>query len=244
MNQSLSIIVPALNEEANLEDSLSILLRAMKNRIHSYELFIFDDGSTDQTAAVAKRLAQNNKNITIVHHPKTMGLGYCIASGIRLATRDYVMWYPGDGGTEERSIETLLDQIGNADIVVACIANPKFRPKERQFFSKLYVIVMNVLFGLNLKYFNGLFIYRTEIAKLIHISARRYTVFAELLIQAVKAGYSYLEVPNYNTLRVHGASKAVTLKNGMEILTTIARLFWKIYIQKITKVPLSKSISE
>ena len=72
---SLTVVIPALNEEGNVETGVSDILTALGDRFYSYEILIFDDGSTDATGAIADRLAAQNQNIKVIHHEKNRGLG-------------------------------------------------------------------------------------------------------------------------------------------------------------------------
>src|SRR3990167_2665550 len=198
---SLSLIVPAFNEEGNLETAVRDLKDAMAGRFSDYEILIFNDGSTDRTAIIADSLAADDPHIRGIHHMKNRGLGYVISRGYKSAAKDYVMWYPGDNGMQRRSLDVMFENAGKADMVIPYIANPEFRSHKRQRVSGLYVGLINVLFGLRLKYYNGVVVYRTELVKSASACTHGFASIAELLIRLVKAGYSYIEVPTYHQQR-------------------------------------------
>ena len=77
MQRSLSVLIPALNEAKNLEQTVVRLIEALTITVEDYEIVIIDDGSTDGTGAIADQIAAANTNIRVIHHPTNKGLGYC-----------------------------------------------------------------------------------------------------------------------------------------------------------------------
>ncbi|MEE9558129.1 MAG: glycosyltransferase family 2 protein, partial [Candidatus Brocadiales bacterium] len=96
MKPTISIIIPALNEEDNIEPAVNKVISALDGRFSDYELLVFDDGSTDNTGAIIDRLAGNDKNVRAIHNENNMGLGYSYKKGVQLAKNDYIVMFPGD----------------------------------------------------------------------------------------------------------------------------------------------------
>ena len=103
MKPSISMVIPALNEEGNLERTIQDMLAILDHRFSSYELIVINDGSADGTKAIADQLAQTHGNIRVVHHEQNMGLGYTLREGYGLATKDYLIWSAGDRGMKSES---------------------------------------------------------------------------------------------------------------------------------------------
>src|SRR5437879_2553834 len=115
--RTLSVIIPALNEEENLAAAVTNVLDAIGDRFTDYELLIFDDGSTDSTGQVADRLATHNPRIRVVHNHRNLGLGCNYTNGAELARMEYVAWFPGDNEVPGQAVRAILDAIGSAEIV-------------------------------------------------------------------------------------------------------------------------------
>lgn len=240
MKPTFSIVVPAFNEEKHLEETLQSLRGILDDRFSSYEVIIVNDGSSDATAQVAERLTRTYPFIRVLHHPHNLGLGSALRSGYRAASKEYVMWFTADNGMVAESVSEMFRLIGKADIVVPYMTNPECRPWQRRLISKTYTFLINFLFGLSVRYFNGGAIYRTEDVKDLSSSTEGFAFMAETLVRLIKQGRSYIEFSQLQRDRLHGRTKAFRLKNVVNVLKTIGVLFWKIRIRRAFPKPLPR----
>ena len=233
MAASVSIIVPALNEEGNLRGTEQCVKGALKKEaIDDYEILIFNDGSTDRTGEVARELAAEDEKIKAIDNPGNMGFGYNYTEGVRLATKDYVMMVPGDNEIPEEAIRRVLAMAGEADMVVPYTSNTEVRPATRRIISRLFVVVINTLFGLGVRYYNGTCLHRAELLKLVPMKSWDFAYMAAILVRLIKSGATYVEVGVEITQREAGASKAFALKNVVSVGRTILTLFWDVQIKR------------
>jgi 3-oxoacyl-[acyl-carrier protein] reductase len=223
--RSISIFIPALNEEKNLEPTVARLIEALTVTVEDYEIIIVDDGSSDGTGAVADRLAAENSAIRALHNSRNMGLGYCFAQGYREARKNFFVYIPGDNTWPYRSFVELFGNLGRADIVTSYAINPDVRPFGRRVVSRLYTKVLNLLFGRHLQYYNGLTIYPVEFLRRNPATTFGFGFQAEVLLKALNSGLSYIEVGLPIDARTAGGSKAVTPTNIVSVLSTVVRVF-------------------
>lgn len=231
----ISIIVPAYNEEKNLAGAVNSLHAALKNKGMSEqcEIIIFNDYSSDKTGEVANRLANENPIVRVFHNKKNMGLGYNFKEGVRAAKGEYVTWLPGDNENLPDFFVETLSHAGEADIIIPFTANQKVRPFGRRLISKIYTTANNLLFGLNLKYYNGLSVYRRDFLNaLLPRMTHSFAFSAEIIINLLKSGATYIEVPVKIKPRTLGKSSAFKIKNIFNTTKTIVKLFYKINIRK------------
>lgn len=120
---SISVIIPALNEEGNLRNTVDSVYQAMGKKFDTYEILIFNDGSTDATGKIAEDLAEKDKNVKVIHNPKTRGFGYNISEGIKRAKCEYVTLVPGDNEVPAESTQKMFQAVGQADIVTTYFSN-------------------------------------------------------------------------------------------------------------------------
>lgn len=228
-DRSISLIMPAYNEEKTIEFSVNSVSEKLRQYDFDYEIFIFNDASSDKTGEIADKLALGDPNIKVFHNSKNMNLGFNFARGIKMASKTFAGLLPCHGLTDPQSFDSVFQALDKADIVITYIANPEIRPLIRRIVSWINVALLNLIFGLRLKYYHLNF-YRTKILKKIPTSTQSYALMVELLVYAVKSGATFIQVPFFLKKRVSGRSKALRLKNIINILKTYVNLFWQIMI--------------
>lgn len=119
----VSLIVPAYNEAAIIEEHLDILYRYMESIEDEYrwEILVINDGSKDNTGELADNFASKRQNIYIFHHRINGGLGKALRTGFKNSKGDYLVTFDLDLSYSEYHIRKLLDKIKEteADVVVA-----------------------------------------------------------------------------------------------------------------------------
>jgi glycosyltransferase involved in cell wall biosynthesis len=227
---AVTIFVPAYNEAANLGGAVHDVVSAAQV-LDDWEIIIVDDGSTDDTGRVADALGASVPKTRVVHNPRNLGLarGYRIA--LEQATMPHFTFVPGDREVSVESIRAILGAVGTADIVVPYHANAAARPWYRRVLTWASTRLMNLLFGLELRYYQGPCVYPTALARSLRTTTTGFFFLAEMLVQALRAGHSFVEVGLIHQERVHGRSKAVSLANIARALKTVIRLWWVVRVK-------------
>lgn len=99
---TISIVIPARNEAA----ALAGLLPIVRESSPAAELIVIDDGSTDETASIARA-----HGARVIQHPYPMGNGAAIKTGARAAKGEIIVFMDGDGQHDPRDIPRLLEKI-------------------------------------------------------------------------------------------------------------------------------------
>lgn len=229
---SLSIIVPALNEAANLYDAVKSMLMALEITGIEGEIIIVDDGSTDGTEDISAELARQDTRIKVLHHDFPMGLGRSFWDGIMISSKDAVTWLPGDGENDPQEVIKYLPLLQHVDIIVPFVINKGIRSKRRQFFSKVFLWIINLSFGTSFNYTNGNIIYKKRIFDIVNQESIGFLYQTECLIKAVRSGFSFAEVPIRIRKRLKGQSKAISFKSFKVLFWEYLRLLKYIYISQ------------
>lgn len=130
MTEKISLIIPALNEAG----SLAVLLPEIRKNYPEFEVIVVDDGSTDDTAAIA---GQNGA--TVISHPYTKGNGAAVKSGANAATGNIYIFMDADGQHSPESISALLDKYKQGyDMVVGARKMDSHAGKPRFLANWLY----------------------------------------------------------------------------------------------------------
>ena len=229
MNNSVTVVIPAYREEDNIEAAIDNVQKALQSVTKDYEIIVVDDGSPDKTGDFARLKAQQDPRIRVAVNAINQGFGYSFARGVKMATKEFVTVFPGDNDMSANSLKDLLEARGSADLIVSYMQKTNKRSIFRRIVSKTFVMIMNILFGLNLKYFNGAFICRTSMLQAIPIKSTGLAALAECIVRLLKQGVSWRAIYFEHVGRRHGKSKAFDLKNIHAVSKTIWVLWRDIY---------------
>jgi glycosyltransferase involved in cell wall biosynthesis len=221
---SLSVVVPALNEERNLAETLRTIEAIVPEYFEEWEILVFNDGSRDRTGEVADKEARRNPRIRVTHHPSPRNLGGCYRAGEAGARMEYLILDPGDGECGAETLRPVLSRAGQADMIVPYVENPEIRPLFRRWLSRLFIGVLNRFTPRKLRYYNGTVLHRTRLVRACGFRTDGFGYQAELLIRLLARGLSYLEVGTRLRARGGGVSKAFHPRNLVHISRFIVEL--------------------
>lgn len=219
--RSVSFVVPALNEGEAVRGSVREIIKAAEGRLDDYEIILVNDGSTDNTGEVIDRLAADHAFAHVVHNERNLGFGGAYKRGVAAANLNYVMMVPGDDAHPAPGLAPILDQVGEADIVVPYVLNPESRSWFRRLLSRSFVLLLNTLFGRRLRYYNGLVVHRRDLLNEITITTDGFSYQAEALIKLLRRGATYVEVGVLISERKGGRSSALKPRNVAAVLRTV-----------------------
>jgi len=228
---TLTVVVPALNEEGNLDATLKGLLDELARLQINAEVIVVNDGSTDGTGRIAERCAGRERRVRVIHHPRPRGVGASFMECAGSARGSFITWFPGDGENDPAELLKYVELMKKIDIVVPFVVNQKCRRWTRRVISSLFCNIFNRSFGTAFKYMNGNIIFKTDLLRGLHIRNSGFLCWAEMLLKLTRAGASYAEVPVRipEKGRSAGSSKAFSLRSISDVLTGYARLFWDIH---------------
>ena len=225
-NSGVSVIIPAYNEDKNILSAIKSVDKAIRRLCPQYEILVVNDGSIDKTCQKAETEAILNKAIRVIDLEKHKGLGEAIRKGIAEAKMEYIAVFPGDNDMNSDSLADLIKTRKSEDLIITYLGKSDTRKFMRRIVSLTYVGLLNMLFKLNLEYYNGPFICKTKLLKKLRLISTGFTICAELKIRLIKKGFSYQEIPFIHIGRLHGKSKALTFRSITNTLI-VTFLLWK-----------------
>jgi glycosyltransferase involved in cell wall biosynthesis len=193
VQQTLSIVLPAYNEEANIETAVRHAGEVAERLCADHEVIVVDDGSRDATAQIVHRLRAADDRVLLVQHPRNLGYGEALKSGFGSASMDLVFLTDADNQFDLDEIEDFLALIELADVVAghrAHRSDPWFRRVNGLAWNYLvrslyYVPVRDVDCAFKL--------FRREVFEGVTLDSGGAMVSTELMVTLSRAGYRIVE---------------------------------------------------
>src|SRR5256884_8133233 len=161
--RALTVFVVAHNDSQKLLATIERIYNALTVTVEDFSILIFDDGSTDDTLAVAKAASEKYPFIDVRRNERRMGPGYCTIAGSHEARTPFVVYAPADNTWPLRSFVELFGNLGKADVVTSYSNNlMAAMPTPKRLVSRSYGLILNALFLKGIRYYNGLTIYPVE----------------------------------------------------------------------------------
>jgi glycosyltransferase involved in cell wall biosynthesis len=230
---NLSVIMPALNEEENVESAIRSTLAAFEKHGISGEVLLINDGSTDKTREIVERACAITQSVRLINHDTPQGIGRSFWDGVKNAKGDVVVLFPADNEIDPDDMLQYFWLMKQVDMLVPFFHNTEVRHRGRRIISSLYRLAVNMSFGTSLNYTNGSVFYRRSILDHIELNSAGFFYQVELLVKLIRKGYLFAEVPSYLGIRTGGKAKAITLKSFLQVVKGYFRLIFDIHLLKI-----------
>jgi dolichol-phosphate mannosyltransferase len=152
MNKSISIVVPACNEEGNIPVLIAALKQVLDQLQVSYQIVFIDDGSTDGTLAVLKHMASINEHVQYISLSRNFGHQNALKAGLDMAIGECVIMMDGDMQHPPELIPVMLEQWeqGN-DVVYTIRKDHQDMPLMKRKTSNMFYNLINNLSDIELE---------------------------------------------------------------------------------------------
>lgn len=212
MKPEVSIIVPAHNEEGDIEKCVDSLLKSCRGL--NYEIVLVDDASRDKTPEIVDRLAKKYKNIRAVHRKLPNGFGRAIRTGLENAHGEILIPFMADMSDDPNTIPKLVGKIKEGyDIAIGSrfVKGGKVvdYPKLKYAANRIYNKVVGALFRQNIKDFSNAFkAYRREILNGVDLQSNGFEITSEMILKPIAMkNAKVFEVPTVWRNRKTGKAK-------------------------------------
>jgi glycosyltransferase involved in cell wall biosynthesis len=207
----LSVVIPCYNEVNNVEQVLDDV-RAVGL---ADEIIIVDDGSTDGTRDVLKRIEDKAfPEVRIIYHSHNQGKGAAVITGFKAATGDVLLIQDADFEYDPREYPILLKPIQEGIATVVYGSRFLGGPRKAMNFwnmvaNKGLTLATNILYNAILSDMETCYkVFRAEVVKDMRIHARRFEFEPEVTAKVLKKGIRIYEVPiSYNGREYHEGKK-------------------------------------
>lgn len=218
--RTVSVVVPAYNEEHNIGKTVQDLLDGLYEMSYDFELIVVCDGCKDDTAKEARKI--KSRKLRVLSYPKNHGKGYALKYGVQHANGEVVAFVDAGGDFHPSHIErfTKFLEAFDADIVIGSKRHPLSKvhyPFMRKVNSFLYHALLKLLFRLQVRDTQtGLKVAKRSVLTKVmpRMVVKQYAYDVEMLVVAKLLGYGrVIEAPvemNYNFSTTSLKVKAIT----------------------------------
>jgi glycosyltransferase involved in cell wall biosynthesis len=185
---SLSIILPAYNEEQVIGVTLERVLNGLAAWVKDFEIVVVNDGSTDRAGAIVSAMVETEPRVRVVTHKRNQGYGSALADGFAAATKELTFFMDSDGQFDIRDLARLLLFIDEYDAVIGYRLH-----RQDTWVRKLNawgwnLLIRNVL-GIHVRDIDCAFkLLRTDFLHQHPLETRGAMINAELLYQLKRVG--------------------------------------------------------
>lgn len=228
--ESISAVLPAYNEEENIETavvSLGDTLRSLDLR--DWEVIVVDDGSMDRTGEIADRLAASDPDhIRVFHHKPNRGYAEALKTGFTNARSQLFFFTDSDLQFDVGEIRHLLPLIEESDIVCG-FRIYRFDPLTRLVLSWGFNLLVRIMFRIGVRDIDCAFkLFRREVFDKVTIESKKFFINAEVLAKARHCGFKLTEIGVRHYPRIAGRS-TVRASHIISTLNELAHIWINIH---------------
>ena len=224
--RSITICYSCFNESKYVIKNIIKIKSLLKKEKIKFELMVVDDASTEKIEKL-KIFCKKNK-IKYIRHQHNLGFFKSFLSGIINSKYEYFKLFAGDDATNLKHIKIMLKEYYKQDLLIPY--NNQFemsgKPFSRKIISIIYTKIINLLSGLDLRYYNGLPIFLKKKALMNLSDTSGYGWQAELIVNCIYSGCKYKEIYTKNK-EIKFSYNSVKIRNFLSVLFSLIRVFFK-----------------
>jgi glycosyltransferase involved in cell wall biosynthesis len=201
---SLSVVLPCFNEAPNVLAAVTEARRAAERSASHHEVIVVDDGSSDETLAIAEALAARDPRVRVIAHDGNRGYGAAVRSGIAASRGDWVLLTDGDLQFDLSELSRFLDLSAGHDLVAGYRLD-RADPRWRRLAAHAWNGLMRYSFGVGVGDVDCAFkLVRGPSVRALPLASDGAMISTELLVRGRRAGWQVAEVGVHHRPRVAG----------------------------------------
>jgi dolichol-phosphate mannosyltransferase len=235
----LSVVIPAHNEEGSIGRTVTGIVDVLVREGIDYEIVVIDDGSSDQTAALVARVAENDGRVRCVSSPYRNGFGFAVRAGLEQYTGDAVAIMMADGSD---SPEDLLSYYRLLTAGYDCVFGSRFitgggthgYPPFKRVVNRIVNLGIRLAFGHGYNDTTNAFkaYHRQVIENVQPLISHHFNLTVEIPLKAIVRGHSYAITPISWTNRTTGTSKLYLQEMGSRYLFIVLYVFFEHHLSR------------
>lgn len=229
--QTLSFVIPLLNEEESLEALHGAISQAVEQLPSEYEIIFVDDGSTDRSPEILHHLYQQDPgHVRVIQFRRNFGKMAAMTAGFARARGDVIVTMDADLQDDPAELPKLLEKLQEGYDLVSAWRTERQDPLTKRLPSKVANFSVSTLTGIRVHDMNcGFKVYRREVLEDLKLYGELHRYIPVL---AHWKGYRIAEVPVKHQPRRHGYSKYGIGRLGRSYIDFLSVLFLTSYLKR------------
>jgi glycosyltransferase involved in cell wall biosynthesis len=227
----ISVVIPVYNEVESVEQLYKELIKVLSS-FDSYQIIFVDDGSSDGSVNVIKKIVENDINTKIIQFHRNYGKSAALGEGFKNADGEYIVTMDADLQDDPKEVPNLIAKLEEGFDLVSGWKKDRKDPLSKKIPSKFFNFITRLFTGVKIHDFNcGLKIYRQSVVKTLEIYGGRHRYIPAL------AGYKNFKVTEIivnHRPRLYGETKY----GGSRIFHGFFDLISILFLSKYTQSPL------
>lgn len=226
---NVSLFFPVFRDEHTVRRVAEKSLRVLQDVANEYEIVIVDDGSPDRAGEIADELAREQNCISVVHHPKNLGYGRAVQTGLAKSRHEWICFTDGDDEYDVNDLRKLIVLKDYYDLIIT-FRYAKIYSADRQFISWVYNVVLRQLFRTQFRDIStGLKLIRKSLLQQIECQSNSPFIGAELTIKSMLKGYRIGEVGIQTFPREFGKGSSTSPANILATIRDMSQVYRTIF---------------
>ena len=227
----ISVVIPVYNEVESVEQLYKELIKVLSS-FDSYQIIFVDDGSSDGSVNVIKKIVENDINTKIIQFHRNYGKSAALGEGFKNADGEYIVTMDADLQDDPKEVPNLIAKLEEGFDLVSGWKKDRKDPLSKKIPSKFFNFITRLFTGVKIHDFNcGLKIYRQSVVKTLEIYGGRHRYIPAL------AGYKNFKVTEIivnHRPRLYGETKY----GGSRMFHGFFDLISILFLSKYTQSPL------
>lgn len=230
IKESVSMVMPAFNEEDNIEFMLEESVKTLTSLTDDWEIVVVDDVSRDSTAQRAEAFAAKQPvgRIRVIRNPKNIGCHPSQIIGFKASRGDYCFFICSDRQILPRELYKFLPALQQGADLVYSWRLPRVDPFYRRLISKVYNLIEQLILGVKLHDSHSAIVAHRRVIDKIgpEIISDSAVIPVELVVRALKHNFQIAEVVIAHHPRIYGKATGINLKDVMRVPFDLYQ-FWR-----------------
>ena len=237
---SLSMFFPAYNDGGTIASLVIRAVQVASRLTPDFEVIVINDGSSDDTAAIAEELARTYPQVRVVHHRRNQGYGGALRTGFASARKELIAYTDGDAQYDPAEMTVLWDAMVPGVDLVNGYKISRSDPFHRIIIGRIYHHTVKLLFGLKVRDVDCDFrMMRRSIFDRVRLEKNSGVICLEMMKKIQDAGFHIAEVPVHHYHRTHGKSQFFNFRRIFKTAIDVGRLWFDLVVRGRHRVPVT-----